>query len=51
MKQEINDIKELTNDDLLNLHSAIQEHIKYLSEQIITLDDEKEEDIGGDSNE
>ena len=36
MKQEINDIKELTNDDLLNLHSAIQEHIKYLSEQIIT---------------
>lgn len=51
MEQEIKDIKELTDDDLLNLYSVIQEHIKYLSEQIITLEDDKEEDIGGDINE
>lgn len=51
MEQEIKDMKELTNDDLLNLHSAIQEHIKYLREKIITLEDEKEENTGGDSNE
>ena len=47
MEQEIKDIKELTNDDLLILYSSIQDHIKYLNEQIIIL----EEETGGATDE
>ena len=51
MEREIKDFKQLTNDDLLTLYSAISDHINYLNRQILTVEEDNKEENGGDSDE
>jgi len=50
MDNKIEEIQKLSNEDLLALHSAITEHLKYLDEKIISDEEEKATD-GGDASE
>ncbi len=53
MDEKIEIIQKLSNEDLLALHSAILNHLKYLDEKVITEDEEevKEEQAdGGEEN-
>ena len=40
MNEKINDIKNLSNEDLLTLHAKIEEHLKYLDDSGISLEAE-----------
>lgn len=40
MNEKINDIKNLSNEDLLTLHAKIEEHLKYLDDSVISLEAE-----------
>ena len=52
MEQEKIDIKQLTNDDILDLYSTIEEHINYLNQKIIVPEIEtSEEKSEDDTNE
>ena len=52
MEQEIIDLKQLTNDDILNLYSTIEEHLNYLEQKIIVPEVEtNEEESEDDTNE
>ena len=49
MENKIEEIQKLSNEDLLTLHSAIMDHLKYLDEKIIS-EEEKNETDGGEEN-
>ena len=60
MEENMNNIKNLSNDDLLSLHASVLEHLNYLEGQILSLEEEisqegnqeeKTEENGGDDNE
>ena len=48
MEQEKIDFKHLSNDDILNLYSRIEEHIDYLNQNIIVPEEETSEEKSGD---
>ena len=52
MEDEIKDMKQLTNDELLTLYTAINDHISYLNQQIIEpIVEENEEKSEGETDE
>ena len=42
MDEKIVDIKGLSNEDLLTLHAKIEEHLKYLDDSVISLEEANE---------
>lgn len=42
------DIKNLSNEDLLELHKKVVEHLDYLKQSILTIEEEED---GGEENE
>ena len=43
------DIKNLSNEDLLELYAKVVEHLDYLKQSILTIEEESED--GGEENE
>lgn len=43
-------VQNLSNEELLSIYDTIENHLKYLKDQMITLEDENESD-GGEENE